>query len=88
MVSTNPLGTMLHEMYHWKDAQDYINEHGQLDMDYLENLRKKLKVKIDELARRGYDVAKVSRYAADAFNLGKYDEVYTEYRVHEALKRR
>lgn len=88
VASTNPLSTMLHEMYHWKDAQDYIKVHGQLDAGYIKNLRKKLKVEIDGLIQEGYDIAKVSRYAKAAFNAGKYDEVYTEYRVYEALKGR
>ncbi len=49
-------------------------------------MRKKSKKRLDKLKKQGYDIAKISDYALEAYNIGKYDETWTEYRVLKLLK--
>lgn len=77
--------TYAHEMYHWKDAQDYIKEHGQITaenyLQYIDGLYKKHKKYIDDLAAKGYNVNRISSYAYRKMLEGNYDEAWTEYRA-------
>ena len=54
-------------------------------IEYLYWIRHKSKKKIDKLINKGYNINEISNYASDNFEEGKYDEVYTEYRVKQLL---
>ena len=70
-----------------RDAQEY-KKYNTLDNqgEYLKSLRKKSKKRLDKLKKQGYDIIKISRYASKAYDIGKYDETWTEYRVLKLLK--
>lgn len=79
--SENDISTYVHELIHWMDAEQYRQKYGEIDENYLVWLRKKCKKKLDELSKSGYNIYKISMYASEMLDKGKYDEVYTEYRV-------
>lgn len=83
----NILSTYVHEYIHWMDAQSYRIGHGEINdsKEYLYWIRHKSKKKIDKLINKGYNINEISNYASDNFEEGKYDEVYTEYRVKQLL---
>lgn len=83
----NVLSTYVHEYIHWMDAQSYRIGHGEIidSSEYLYWIRHKSKKKIDKLIEKGYNVNKISDYANNEYAKGKYDEVYTEYRVKKLL---
>ena len=86
----NPLSTMLHETFHWKDAQEYIAKNGNITslakLNEYENLI--CKKKLDDLAKTGYNILNISDYATDMYHPAnaKYYETYTEYRVKKLLE--
>ena len=45
----------------------------------------KSKKKIDKLINKGYNINEISNYANNEYAKGKYDEMYTEYRVKKLL---
>ena len=83
----NVLSTYVHEYIHWMDAQSYRIGHGEIidSREYLYWIRHKSKKKIDKLINKGYNINRISGYASDNFEEGKYDETYTEYRVKKLL---
>ena len=74
----------VHEMLHWSDAQEYIKTHGTAD-GYLKSNIKTGKKHIDNLANNGYNILGISEYATKMLFNGRYDEVWTEYRVTQIL---
>ena len=48
-------------------------------------IRHKSRKKIDKLINKGYNINKISNYANNEYAKGKYDEMYTEYRVKKLL---
>lgn len=90
--SDNELSTLVHELFHWKDAQEYQKYHDKITSEnyqtYIAYLNKKRKKIIDKLENKGYNVHDISNYAEDCLSsqyYQDYDEVYTEYRVKELL---
>ena len=88
----NELSTLVHELFHWKDAQEYQKYHDKITSEnyqtYIAYLNKKRKKIIDKLENKGYNVHDISNYAEDCLSsqyYQDYDEVYTEYRVKELL---
>jgi len=86
----NELSTIVHELFHWKDAQEYIRHHGAITrenygayINHLNNNRKKI---LDKKGIDEYNVSEISNYAKDRFNNQQYDEVYTEYLVKITLE--
>ena len=84
--------TLVHELFHWKDAQEYQKYHDKITSEnyqtYIAYLNKKRKKIIDKLENKGYNVHDISNYAEDCLSsqyYQDYDEVYTEYRVKELL---
>ena len=71
-------------MIHWSDAQAYIETHGTAE-GYLKNNIMIGKNNVDKLQKSGYNVKKISRYAESMLMYGRYDEVWTEYRVIQCL---
>ncbi len=84
--SDKEISTYIHEMLHWYDAQEYKHTHGNVD-NYLESNRKTGKQFVDNLVKNGYNVLEISEYAGKSFKNGYYDEVMTEYRVMQILKK-
>ena len=83
----NVLSTYVHEYIHWMDAQSYRIGHGEIidSKEYLYWIRHKSKKKIDKIINKGYNINEISNYANIKNKEGKYDEVYTEYRVKKLL---
>lgn len=86
----NRLSTLIHELYHWEDAQKYMAKHGKItDFNkYINILCAEYAGIFDKLIAKGYDVDSVSPYATKMYKIGRYDEFFTEYRTHELLKGR
>ena len=84
----NELSTAVHELLHWKDAQDYIRQYGAIkdQNEYIEYLVKKHAKAIEKLSKKGYNIHEISAYAARMIIEGRFDEIYTEYRVKQVLK--
>ena len=78
----------LHELYHWKDAQTYIKNHGEITNDnlnsYFEWVNNKSKKSLDKAIEKGYNISEMSKYAKKSFLKEDFAEAYTECRV-EAL---
>ena len=85
----NPTSTLVHELIHWQDAEEYKKKHGEItDYDeYIRFLNKKFAPKLEILQENGYNIDSISPYAYKSFLQGRFDEVYTEYRVKQLLKR-
>lgn len=77
----NKLSTLIHELVHWKDAQEYIKLNGKMDKNYFVWANENAKQKLANLKKQGYNVHKISEYARKSLLRGAYDEAYTEFRV-------
>ena len=86
----NELSTLVHELFHWKDAQEYQKYHDKITSEnyqtYIAYLNKKRKKIIDKLGINEYNINEISVYASTKFESGNFDEVYTEYRTKELLR--
>ena len=87
----NELSTVVHELFHWIDAQEYQKHFGKITTqkqynEYIKHLNEKRKKIIEKLGINEYNVTKISEYAVTNFKKNNFDEVYTEYRVLELLK--
>ena len=82
--SDNELSTYVHELIHWKDAEEY-RKTGKPIENYMEWINQKCKAKVDKLSQDGHDVYGISNYASTMLELQRYDEAYTEYRAGKAL---
>ena len=85
---TKLLSTILHENIHWYDLQRYVYKNGVINSQqaynkYTKYLNEKFKNTIEN---NGAIIYNVSRYATISYGKGKYDEVFTEYRVSKLLK--
>lgn len=80
--------TFLHELIHWKDAEDYRKIHGNIldQRAYLIRLRGEHKKKLDDSGIDMMNVSEISKYAKNQYFIGNFDETYTEYRVKKALE--
>lgn len=86
--SINRLSTIVHELFHWGDAKEYIEKHGKItnQEEYINGLCKEHKAIVERLKFQGYYINSISDYAAKQMKLGRYDEVFTEYRTKILLK--
>lgn len=86
----NELSTVVHELFHWKDAQEYIKHHGPITRDNYDNYIRHLNINRKKLLdKRGiteYNVNNISAYAGQSYRVEDYDEVFTELRVLDLLK--
>ena len=80
--------TLIHELFHWKDAMDYVHKHGRItdQNKYVEAMREYHKHKVYKLLEKGYNIRKISQYAYKSLEEGRYDEVMTEYRTLKLLE--
>lgn len=73
--------TMVHELFHWKEAQEYEKKFGKItnQNDYITEYRKICEKRIAKLQEKGYNLSKLSDYAEKRLATDELDEVYTEY---------
>ncbi len=84
-VGQNELSTYVHELIHWKDAEAY-RKTGKPLKNYMKWLNENCRIKLDKLAKKGYNIDSISKYATRSLRMSRYDEVYTEYRVLQLLQ--
>ena len=82
----NQNSLIVHELFHWMDAQEYKKKYNTTD-GYFEHINEVSKKKIALLQKKGYNISKVSDYAVKKMLEGRYDEVWTEYRTKNILDR-
>ncbi len=86
----NKLSTIIHELFHWSDAQEYQKHFGKITDsnydEYIAHLNFNRKKAIDKLGINEYNVSNISDYAKSCYERQNYDEVFTEYRVQEMLR--
>ncbi len=80
--------TFLHELFHWKDAQDYRDRFKEITpenySDYENYVQAQAKYQLDLLQGRGHNIF-VSEYAKRSYRDEMFDETYAEYRVSKVL---
>ena len=86
VLPENRLSTMVHELIHWKDADEYRKRHPDM-AGYVDWINIRCWKKLVALEKRGYNI-EVSQYASDTYQNKQYDEVYTEVRTKQLLERR
>ena len=90
----DPRSTMVHEIFHWKDAEAYRTNVGAIQSaaatsDYSIYQRERATA---ELLNAGFSMTSerefegVSRYAADMFLDNNFEEVYTEFRTQQLIE--
>lgn len=81
------LGTAIHEMLHWKDAQIYELSKGKITDQgtYLRYRIAQDKRMLKKLGISEKEVKDISKYAEDMLFLLRYDEIYAEYRTKEIM---
>lgn len=81
----NETSTLIHELYHWQDAEKYKLKFGDITKDNVNNYFKWVDNKadhaIDKLEKTDYDIKSISEYARKSYKKRAFDEVYTEYRT-------
>lgn len=82
------LGTAVHEMFHWKDAQEYVLLKGEItDQEkYLKYRIEQDRKMLEKLGIKEEQAKQISDYAVNCFTRERYDEVYAEYRTAKILK--
>ncbi|GEM_PF-1960581 len=87
---TDDRSTLVHELFHWKDAEEYRQKFGAIDPNdpsaynkYVDEICRK---RLDKVLKKGYNVGEISKYAYDSFMYEDYAEAYTEYRTKNLLK--
>jgi SPP1 gp7 family putative phage head morphogenesis protein len=84
--SNNQLSTYVHELLHWKSAEDYrMKAEITNQQEYLGYIREQSKIKLDKLEKEGYNIFEISNYASEKYAIGEFDETLTEYRVLQLL---
>lgn len=95
VCSEDERSTMVHELFHWKDAEDYRNS-GKIINDASEKSTYSVYQRekaYDELNAAGVDLKnldyvrrEISVYAEKKCIANDYEEVYTEYRTLKAIE--
>lgn len=85
--------TLLHELIHWQDAQEYQRLYGPISSAedssrYIAWANEKGRNAVEKLAQKGYNIYDISDYASKMlqYETLRFDEVYTEYRTKQYLK--
>lgn len=83
--------TVYHEMWHWKQAEEYRKKYGDIAEETLSEYNSYVsyqsKKAIDKLGITEYNVSEISDYAKKMYNVGVYDEVEAEYVTNRIKKR-
>lgn len=87
---TDDRSTLVHELFHWKDAEEYRQKFGAIDPDdpsaYNKYVDEMCRKRLDKVLKKGYNINEISPYALDRFMYRDYAETYTEYRTQRLLK--
>lgn len=85
--STSHLSTMVHELFHWMDAENYIAKYGKIisQQSYVDAINNYYEKDVEKLIDSGYNISEISDYAYKKLNSKEYAEVMTEYRVKKLL---
>lgn len=79
----NSIRTEYHEMWHMKQAENFITKHGEITeknyFEYIKSTCDEAKKNIDTLGITEYNVSEISSYAAKNYLFGRFDEVEAEY---------
>lgn len=90
--SEEPISTILHELIHWKDADQYKKRNGAITvnnmMEYFNYCENKAIKELEMYHIDDYNVSNISRYALDLYKIKDFDEVLVEYKVKIMLKRK
>ena len=90
VAPNNPASTYVHELLHWKDAEEYRKTYSEITKENYANyniwLNKKAEKQLDKLAEQGYNIHKIRDYASQMLERGRGFETYTEYRTKKILK--
>ena len=94
VCSSDRRSTLLHELIHWQDAQEYQRLYRKITNNadaeaYRDWIKAKSKDILAKLAHKGYNIYEISNYAKKELQKKKpgYDEAYTEYRTKRYLTR-
>lgn len=83
------LSSVLHELIHWQDAENYKRKFGGItDYNaYCDYLNKIYAPKVEKLINSGYNISDISEYAYRKMMEIKpeFDEIFDEYRVKTLL---
>lgn len=91
-MQNESLSTLVHELFHWKDAQLFREKYGDIDTReqqerYIAFVNNRERCKLAAIKKKGYDIEKEgSKYAKESLHYKKFDEAYTEYRTWSLLK--
>ena len=87
---TDDRSTLVHELFHWKDAEEYRQKFGAIDPDdpsaYNKYVDEMCRKRLDKVSKKGYNIMEISKYARDNLYAENFSEVYTEYRTKKLLK--
>jgi hypothetical protein len=87
----NELSTVVHELFHWSDAQEYQKNFGKITAEnydnYVKHLNSNRKKLVEKLGINGDNVESISGYADASMKDKDFDEVFTEYRVKILLSK-
>lgn len=86
----NRMSTILHELIHWQDANNYRKKFGEINnyFEYCKYLNEIYKPKVEKLIQTGYNIEEdISEYAFKKLTdtRPEFDEVFAEYRVKALL---
>lgn len=92
-ASDNVNSTMVHELFHWQDAEDYRKKIGPIESAAEDSVYIIFRCKESEslLQKAGVNIAdddeirNISQYAFQKILENDYDEVYTEFRTKKIL---
>lgn len=78
----------LHELYHWNDAQEFIQNGNTItkNQDIIDYMSVKGKEKLDKMGITADNVGEISDYAERMYHKKRFDEVYTELRTKKGLE--
>lgn len=91
----DPRSTMVHELFHWKDAEAYRNNIGEITSASFTSAYSVLQreIALEELKKSGINlssreaVLSISQYAADKLLDNDFEEIYTELRTKQLIER-
>lgn len=78
----------LHELYHWNDSQEFIQNGNTItkNQDIIDYMSVKGKEKLDKMGITADNVGEISDYAERMYHKKRFDEVYTELRTKKGLE--
>ena len=85
----NPLSTLVHELYHWEDAEEYrqkFPKRQSVGDEYSQYQRERCETKLKQIGISEEDIRKIGKYAQISYLDNNFEEVYTEYRTWILLK--